>query len=61
MIKEGLEKTGNHPITGGGFADVWRGTYNHQSVAIKAFRIYGNGDLVQVKKVNSSVSFFALC
>lgn len=53
MIKDGLEKTDENALTGGAFADVWRGTYNGKPVAIKSFRIYGNADLFQVKKVST--------
>jgi hypothetical protein len=51
MLGDGLQKTDNHPLTGGAYADVWRGTYNDKKVAIKSFRIYASGDLVEAKKV----------
>ena len=51
MIQEGLQKTDDYAFTSGGFADVYRGTYKGQKVAIKAFRIYAQGDLMQVRKV----------
>jgi len=51
MLADGLEKSGDMPAASGGFADVWRGTYNGRQVAIKALRIYNTDDLQQVKKL----------
>jgi hypothetical protein len=53
IISDGLEKIDEYAFTSGGFADVWRGTYNNKKVAIKAFRIFAARDLVQVKKVSA--------
>ncbi|TDL13627.1 kinase-like protein, partial [Rickenella mellea] len=40
LILEGVERTGKDPVAGGGFADVWKGTWGGQPVALKALRIY---------------------
>lgn len=34
-----LVRIGSHPVTSGGFSDVWEGVYNHKRVCIKYLRI----------------------
>ncbi|TDL14590.1 kinase-like protein [Rickenella mellea] len=41
LILSDVERTGEHPVAGGGFADVWRGNSGGRLVALKALRIYG--------------------
>ncbi|TDL16963.1 kinase-like protein [Rickenella mellea] len=40
LIVVGVKRTGVDPVAGGGFADVWNGTWGGQPVALKALRIY---------------------
>ena len=35
----------------GGFADVWKGEYRDQEVAVKQLRIYANSDLQKITRV----------
>jgi hypothetical protein len=49
-LTAGLEKVGELPKAGGGFADVWEGKYNGSPVAIKALRPYKE-EILRVKKV----------
>ena len=47
-----VNRSGDHPFGGGGFSDVWRGTYRGQAVAVKVLRVFsnqGNSDLKQVR------------
>ena len=51
MLSKGLVKTKDHATQGGGFADVWEGTYNGSQVAIKVLRVYETDDFDRVRKV----------
>jgi hypothetical protein len=51
VIQEKFIKTAEHPIAHGGFGDVWEGRYGDKRVAIKALRIYKEGDVQKVRKV----------
>jgi len=48
---KGLEKRGEIAVASGGIADTWRGSWNNQQVAFKAFRIYPPHDLQEAKKI----------
>ena len=48
---QGLKKHGEIVIASGGTTNIWRGTYNNQQVALKAFRIYPYQDLQEAKKI----------
>ncbi|TDL15149.1 kinase-like protein [Rickenella mellea] len=37
-----IERFGDHPMTGGGFADIWKGTLMNCPVALKALRVFNN-------------------
>ncbi|KAG6901255.1 hypothetical protein C0995_014523 [Termitomyces sp. Mi166 len=43
-----------HPITAGGFADIFKGKFEGQPVALKAIRIYQNTEIEHFLKVLSS-------
>ena len=45
-----IKRVGVHPVYGGGFADVYMGTYNEQAVALKVIRIF-DGDATGTLKV----------
>ena len=47
----GLEKRGEIAVASGGTTDIWRGAWNNQRVALKAFRIYPPQDLQDAKKI----------
>jgi hypothetical protein len=38
-MREGLKKVNSDPVAGGGFADVWEGTYEGRTVCVKVLRI----------------------
>ena len=48
---QGLKKRGEIAVASGGTTDIWRGTWNGQQVALKAFRIYPPQDLQEAKKI----------
>ncbi|TDL17538.1 kinase-like protein, partial [Rickenella mellea] len=41
VILRNIRPSGKHPAAGGGFADVWKGRFGERTVALKAFRIFG--------------------
>ena len=51
VLSAGLEKRGAIAVASGGLTDVWRGEYNGEQVAIKAFRIYPAQNLKEAKEV----------
>ena len=51
-IPEGLIRTTEDPVAGGGFSDVWEGIYDDKRVAIKALRVYKGDDIRKVRKVS---------
>jgi hypothetical protein len=49
-ITEGLRRGGDHPLAGGGFADVWKGDLDeHGTVAIKVLRLFSNDPVHEAK------------
>ena len=48
---QGLKRRGEIAVASGGTTDIWRGTWNSQQVALKAFRIYPPQDLQEAKKI----------
>jgi len=40
------------PLYHGGFADVWKGTYQGRDVAVKVLRIYSRNDFYLAKRVS---------
>jgi len=50
LFLEGVERLGTDPASGGGFADVWKGTYQGKCVAIKTLRMFSGGDYEDLKK-----------
>jgi hypothetical protein len=50
-LLQGLEKRGEIAVASGGTTDIWRGAWNNQQVAFKAFRIYPPQDLQEAKKI----------
>lgn len=47
----GLQKRGGIAIASGGTTDIWRGSWNNQQVALKAFRVYRVQDLREAKRI----------
>ncbi|KAL0069535.1 Rho guanine nucleotide exchange factor [Marasmius tenuissimus] len=47
-----VKKFGEHPITAGGFGDVWKGVIgdSNEIVCLKIMKVYLNSDLVQLSK-----------
>jgi hypothetical protein len=44
--------TTEHPLTHGGFADVWKGQYQGREVAVKVLKVYEIDDLDETRKVS---------
>lgn len=53
VISDGLKITTLAPVESGGFADVYRGTYNGNTVAVKVFRPCAISQLAKMRKVSS--------
>ncbi|KAK1233897.1 hypothetical protein PQX77_002920 [Marasmius sp. AFHP31] len=47
---ENVERVGNRPVGGGGFADVWKGKIKGQLVCLKVVKVYLTSDLQQLLK-----------
>ena len=60
LILRGIDRLSSYPILGGGFADIWKGTYKGQEVAIKILRTFKR-DTVCLKKVGLMQSDWHLC
>ncbi|KAH8113199.1 kinase-like protein [Phellopilus nigrolimitatus] len=41
LFLPGVKRVGDNPVTGGGFADVWKGKMGERHVALKVLRIFG--------------------
>ncbi|TDL22518.1 kinase-like protein [Rickenella mellea] len=41
LLVRGVRRTGEVPVTGGGFADIWRGEFRGKHVALKVIRTFG--------------------
>jgi hypothetical protein len=35
-----VKKTGEHPVSGGGFADIYMGLFEGRTVALKVLRVF---------------------
>lgn len=57
LSKQDLRRTSPYPITTGGCADVYRGEYKGQKVALKSLRVNGGDDstLKRARKVCPSI------
>ncbi|KAH8105621.1 kinase-like domain-containing protein [Phellopilus nigrolimitatus] len=47
-----VTRSGNYPVNGGGFADIWRGESNGSPVALKVLRVFGEPDDPSWKNVH---------
>lgn len=50
-----VQRTGEHALAGGGFADIWKGVWKSETVALKVMRSFQIG--VASARSVSSVSF----
>lgn len=41
LMLQDVVKLGDHAVAGGGFADIWKGTFNGELVALKVLRVFG--------------------
>jgi hypothetical protein len=58
---EGVQKIGDLAVSGGGFADVYEGTYKNQKIAIKVIRVFVTGEnWKRVYEVSSIHIFYSL-
>jgi hypothetical protein len=53
FVLDGVVRSGEHPVSGGGFSDIFMGTYKWNSVALKVLRMYG--------KANRNKEAFKVC
>ena len=51
VISDNISKEGDIAFASGGFADVWKGRHNDNTVCIKAFRAYTAENLSKIKQV----------
>jgi hypothetical protein len=54
-----LRKDGEQMVAGGGFADIWKGLIQGQSVSVKVMRVYQDKDVNALLKV-SPVRFISI-
>ncbi|KAJ8088480.1 Rho guanine nucleotide exchange factor [Marasmius tenuissimus] len=47
---ENVERVGNRPVAGGGFADVWKGRIKGQLVCLKVVKVYHTSDVQELLK-----------
>lgn len=57
IIINDVTRCGFNPVSGGGFADVWKGRLGGIVVAMKVLRIFGEGEL---NKQNMRVCYYTL-
>ena len=59
---QNVKKVGEHPITAGGFGDVWKGTIgdSNKLVCLKIMKVYLNSDVVQLSKVGGTLTSVSL-
>ncbi|KAJ8080062.1 hypothetical protein PM082_016889 [Marasmius tenuissimus] len=61
LVIKNVKKQGEHPVGGGGFGDVWKGTVDHagstQTVCLKVVKVYLTSDVRQSLAVCSVLSF----
>ena len=43
-VLDEIEVLGNNAVTGGGFADIWKGNFKGKQVALKVLRIFGENE-----------------
>jgi hypothetical protein len=46
-----INLAGEHPFSGGGFAQIWEATYNGRKVVLKSYRCYVSFDITRVVTV----------
>ena len=54
---QNVEMLGSHPVAGGAFGDVWKGTMNERMVCLKVIRVYTASEVGQIIKVCLPPSF----
>ena len=61
MVITDVRRNVPNPIAGGGFADVWRGLYEGQEVALKVLRFFGQSESdKQIIRVSSHHVYYHL-
>lgn len=58
FIMSGVVKTSEHPVSGGGFADVYMGKYENKVVAVKVLRVFDPNDSSLAERVHGVSSLF---
>jgi hypothetical protein len=54
ILSEGLEKLGKNAVASGGLADTWEGKYRGGQVAIKAFHLVKQSEMVKEVCIQSA-------
>lgn len=58
LIVHGVTRIGTSPEGGGGFADVWKGKVNSETIALKVLRLFGRPeDRATAFEVSDMTSF----
>jgi len=52
-----VKLVGEHPIAAGGFANIWKGTYDGRDVVLKSYRCYASFDAAQAVAVRCNRLF----
>ncbi|KZT10224.1 kinase-like protein, partial [Laetiporus sulphureus 93-53] len=63
ISEENITRHHDHAIDGGGFADIWLGTYGRITVALKVFRVFSKDDaqVVYKKFCKEAIQWKRLC
>ena len=56
-LSDNISKVGDIAFASGGFADVWKGRHNGNSICVKAFRVYTPKSLSVIKQVRTGQSY----
>ncbi|KAF5350229.1 hypothetical protein D9758_007769 [Tetrapyrgos nigripes] len=50
LALDNVQKIGNHPVTAGGFGEIWKGLLGGEVICLKVVKIYGDSEVQKVVK-----------
>ncbi|THU88759.1 kinase-like protein, partial [Dendrothele bispora CBS 962.96] len=50
LVLNGVNKIGEHPVSSGGFGEIWKGSIGEQLACLKVVRVYGDSDVQKLLK-----------